>query len=426
MRILLVTQYFFPETGGTSNRVGALAREFHRLGHRVSIITEKPNHPRGVVFEGYRKGFFVEGTFDGAIPVMHAWVWARREKTFATRLLFYLSFMLTSVVAAVKSDEDCDVVVATSPPLFVGLSGWAISRLKRAKFVFDVRDLWPDVAVALGELSEGWLADVARRIERFLYRRADGITTVTKGFCRTIEDRVGSGTPVVRISNGTTPGVFDVELSTEDLRRELDLPEGYLVTYAGNLGLAQGLDHVVQAAETLEEASADVTFVLVGDGPLRETLRRTASEREVGNVLFRDRVPLDVAARYMAASDALLVPLGDRPIYRQFIPSKLFDSMAAGRPVLLSVDGEAREILEEAEAGIYYPAQDSEGLVRAVTRLKDSSLGPTMGRRGRAFVSERFTRAEQARKMARFLEERVVGGDGDPPPDAGSRTRIRT
>jgi len=391
--------------------MGAFARHLTDLGHEVRVLAEKPNHPAGVFFEGFEKGTFIEGAYDG-IPVTHCWVWTRPEKGFAGRLLFYLSFMISAVFGAWRLEGKYDAVLATSPPLTVGPAGWLISRLKRACFVLDVRDLWPDVAVAMGELEDGWLARLARRLERFLYSRADGIAAVTDGFCRDIRQRADGDPPVIRVSNGTEPEIFQVLESKKQLRADLGLPDSFLVTYAGNLGLAQGLPHLLDVAELLEEGD-DVTILLLGDGPLKDMLAREAEQRDLENLQIRDRVPLDEAARYMAASDALLVPLGKRPIFRKFIPSKLFDAMAAGCPVLLSVDGEAREILEEAGAGLYYPAEDAEALVEGIRRLRSDPRRKEMGRRGRQFVTRHFSREEQARKLADFLEQIV---DGSPPP----------
>lgn len=409
MRVLVVTQYFPPETGGPQNRLASLVEGLSREGHDVTVLTAKPSYPQGVVFDGYEDGWFVDSVYDG-VPVIHSWVLPDENKTTLRRILFYVSFVATSVLASFRTGGRADVVLASSPPLTVGVAGWIISRLEGARYVFDVRDLWPDVAEAMGELSGGWMTRMARAVEKSIYRRADGITAVTDGFCRDIQRRAGDDTPVERVTNGTDPEVFRVDAPMRELRDELDLPGGFLATYAGNIGLAQGLPHLLDAAEILRERGDDVTLLLVGDGPLRDRLQHEASERDLGGVLaFRNRVPLETAARYMAASDALLVPLEDRPIFGKFIPSKLFDAMAAGRPVLLSVDGEAREIMEEAGAGLYYPAEDAAGLITAIEELRASDRREEMGRQGRSYVVEHFTRDEQARKMAEFLD-RITRG----------------
>lgn len=404
MRVLVITQYFPPETGGTSNRLISLADGLREAGHQVHVIAEKPNHPEGIIREDYRGGIFDERTYDG-IPVTYTWVYTHPEKNFLKRLAFYLSFMVMAVVGAMRTKGDFDVVLASSPPLFVGVSGWLAARLKSAKFVFDVRDIWPEVAVAMGALTNPVAIRLAERLEQFIYNRADGITAVTSSFCDHIQEVASEHTPMRRVMNGTMPDVFQQDGRREEVRNQLGVEDKYVVTYAGNLGLAQGLPHIVDAADRIRE-NEDVVFLILGSGPVKDDLVQEADSRELDNVRFLDRVPLEEAAAHMAASDALLVPLEDHEIYRQFIPSKLFDSMASGRPVLLSVDGEARSILEEAEGGLYYPAEDGEALAERIEWLVEHpEEGKEMGRNGRAYAQQNCTRAVQAQKMADFLEQ---------------------
>lgn len=404
MRILLVSQYFPPETGGPQNRVSSFAEELSGRGHDVSVITAKPNYPAGEIFDGYEQGWFVDSEYEG-VPVTHCCILPDGDKTPFRRLLFYVSFMVTAVLAALRNSGGYDIVLASSPPLFVGISGWIIGRIKSARFVFDVRDLWPDVAVAMGELAEGPISWAAARLERYIYRKADGVAAVTEGFCRTIRDRTPPETPVVRVSNGTDPDVFQVSTTSEQLREELRLPGGFLVTYAGNIGLCQGLHHVLQAAGELAEDHPDIHFLFLGEGPAKADLMEAAEKRRLTKVHFRDRVPLERAVRVMAASDALLVPLADHDIYRSFIPSKLFDSMAVGRPVVLSVEGEAREILDDAQAGVFYPPEDGQALAQTLVDLKSCGDVDEMGVRGRSYVMEKFTRTQQAKRLIELLED---------------------
>ena len=422
MRILVVSQYFPPETGGPPNRIASIVDGLKEAGHEVHVITEKPNYPTGIIWEDYRDGVFLDREYDG-VPVTYAWVLADPQKRALTRILFYLSFMLTSVAASVRLKGTFDVVLATSPPLFVGLAGWAISKLKRAKFVFDVRDLWPDLAIEMGELRDLRVIGLAKRMERFIYRHADGITAVTESFCRDISRTAKTDVPVGLVMNGTTPSVFDCDAERARLRKELGWEDRFVVTYAGNVGLCQGLHHIVEAAAVLEQETPRLLFAFIGEGAVREHLVKEAERRQIGNVQFLGRVPLEKAAAYMAASDALLVPLADEAIYQKFIPSKLFDSMAAGRPVLLAVDGEARRILDRAEAGLYYAPESGDALAEAVRRLLEHpERGQGMGRKGQAFVREHYDRKVQARKMASFLEA-IVQGD-EARAIAGSQVAV--
>jgi glycosyltransferase involved in cell wall biosynthesis len=414
MRVLIISQYFPPETGGPPNRLFSIAQKLQEAGHEVQVIAEKPNHPEGVIREDYRGGIFDERTYDG-IPVTYTWVYTRPEKNFISRILFYVSFMMMAVLGALRSEDDFDVVLASSPPLFVGLSGWLAARIKRAKFVFDVRDIWPEVAVAMGALTNPSVIQVAEGLEHFIYKRADGITAVTDSFCEHIRQTVGGRVPMRRVMNGTMPDVFQQDARREEVRKQLGTKNKFVVTYAGNLGLAQGLPHILDAAETLQGEEDGVVLLMLGSGPVKAHLMEEAERRALQNMQFLDRVPLEEAAAHMAASDALLVPLEDHEIYQQFIPSKLFDSMASGRPVLLSVDGEARAILKDAGGGLYYPAEDGTALADRIRwLLNHPEERGAMAQRGREYAQAHCTRAAQAQKLTSFLED-IVGVD---EPDA--------
>jgi glycosyltransferase involved in cell wall biosynthesis len=407
MRVLLLTQYFLPETGATTNRIVSLAKGLQSRDHDVVVVTAKPNHPEGVIRKGYRGRGLVHDVQKG-IPTIHTWVYADPEKSLLTRLGNYLSFMVSSVIGALRARGPFDVVVASSPPLFVGPAGWIAARLLRAKFVFDVRDLWPDLAVAMNELDGPLKIWLAKRLEHFIYHRADAVTAVTNGFCEAIQSITGQDTPVQRVMNGTEPEVFQRDEAGRQLRRENGLYDRFVVTYAGNIGICQGLDHILEAASRLEEWRPEVLFRFVGSGPVKEELRQEAERCGLDNVEFHPRVSLDEAAAHMAAADALLVPLADHEIYRSFIPSKFFDSMAAGRPVLLSVDGEARSILEDSGAGRYYPAEDGQELANNIRWMLDHPEACTeMGENGRAYAQTHCTREAQAKRMTAFLEELV-------------------
>lgn len=408
MRILFITQYYFPETGATSNRIYALAKYLkEECGHDVTIISEKPNHPIGKFFEGYKKGWFNRSEHEG-IPVLHTWVYTKPEKGFLTRILFYVSFMITAVLGAFKLKGKYDAVVATSPPLFVGVSGWMISKIKRAKFVFDVRDLWPGVAVAMGELNNPKAIKVAEAIERFLYKKADLITTVTESFKKDIKRINGEASRVEVVMNGALTHHFDQNRKVSSFRQNHLDSNSFTITYAGNIGLAQGLEHIVEAAEHLSQNNGNARFLILGEGPKKETLQKTAEEKGLSNIHFEGRVPLGEAVKYLMASHALLVPLAQDDIYKMFIPSKLFDSMAAGKPVLLSVDGEARTILEKSKAGLYYEAENAKQLAESVEYLQaNPEESRRMGENGYKAAREYYSRDQQSKRMEELLESLV-------------------
>lgn len=405
MRVLLISQYFFPEVGATQTRMMEFARALTDAGHEVDVLTEFPNHPAGVIPDSY-KGRWIE--FDRSLPfrVVRVWVAASRQKTFRTRLQFYGSFVAMAVAASLRLPHRYDVVAATSPPLPVALAGLVIARLKRAAFVMDVRDLWPLAAGALKELSNPRVYRWAERLEQRLYRGADRITVTTRAFERHIgaQDarRVGK---IVYVPNGTVERVFDPAAGDNGVRARLGLDGRFVVTYAGLHGVAQDLSTVLAAAGMLK-SHPQVHFLFVGDGPLKDSLHAEARQRGLSSVTFHPQVPLEESVWYLNASDALLVPLTADPVFRMFVPSKLFDSMACAKPVLLSVDGEARALLEEAEAGVFVPPGSAERLAESILRLAaDPSGCEKMGRNGRSYVLKNYRRSEQARHFAAVVAD---------------------
>ncbi len=397
LRIVLVSQYFPPEVGATQTRMQTFAEYLASRGHDVTVIAEFPNHPRGIMLPSYR-GKLIEVDRSNPYRVVRVWVKTSKEKTQLTRLSFYLSFMaLATAVAPVAGRAD--VVVATTPPLFTAMAGVAIARLNRAPFVLDVRDLWPAAATSLRQISPGWETRAAEIIERRMYRAAAAVTAVTRPFCAHIDAMRGDGNSTVLLPNGTIEQFF-VDGDIDDAYRLGVGRDRFLATFAGTLGIAQALPTLVDAAALLD-GEADIT--LVGDGPMRDSLQAIVEEKGLDNVHFHPQLPLDEIPRVLAASDALLVPLSAHPTFEQFVPSKLTDYMATGRPVIVSAAGEAARILEIAGAGLAVPPEDPEALAGAIRELAaDRERAAEMGRRGRQFASHRL-RSVQAARLEELL-----------------------
>jgi glycosyltransferase involved in cell wall biosynthesis len=404
VHILFVTQFFTPEVGATQTRIHEFARACVAAGHRVTVLTELPNHPRGRILPEYQGRVVTHETIDG-FTVLRVWVWTSEIKTFWVRLAFYGSFFVLATLRGVLIRGPVDVVFATSPPLPVGLIGWVLARARRARFVLDIRDLWPTAALALGELNRPAFLRAAERLERFLYRHADRITTVTRGFVRHITAMLPDAKRVEWLPNGTIAAVFRPDRVDPTLRDRLGLAGQFIVTFAGNHGIGQGLETVLDAAALLRER-ADVTFCFIGDGPTKADLGTRAKAAKLSNVRFLPGVPLAEVTPYLTMSDALLVSLRRHPVFDTFIPSKLFDFLACARPVILMVNGEAREVLEASGNGVWVTPEDSAGLAKAVLELMERSEEErrAMGERGRAYVLDHYSRAVQAERLVRLLE----------------------
>jgi glycosyltransferase involved in cell wall biosynthesis len=402
LRVILLSQYFPPEVGATQSRMQAFAEHLAGRGHKVTVIAEFPNHPHGVIPKAYR-GLLYQDDRSNPYRVLRVWVLASAEKTQLTRMQFYLSYMTLATAVAPLAGK-ADVVVATSPPLFTGLAGAAIARMNRAPLILDVRDLWPAAAVSLGQISSKLALRFSESVEHALYREASAVTTVTRPFCEHIDQDRSKRSGAILIPNGTLD-LFFAEAG-ETGRRELGVPDdAFLVTFAGMHGIAQGLLSVLDAADRL---NSDARIVFVGDGPLKEQLVGSAESRGLDNVSFHPQVPLEQVPSILAASDALLVPLSSHPTFTQFVPSKMIDSMAAGRPVILSAAGESARILERARAGIAVAPEDSAALARAIAWLADHrEEGAAMGARGREFARTRL-RSVQSERLEQVLLDVVA------------------
>jgi glycosyltransferase involved in cell wall biosynthesis len=395
LRIVLVSQYFSPEVGATQSRIQTFAEHLASRGHRVTVIAEFPNHPQGVMPDEYR-GRVIEDDRSNPYRVLRVWVKTSVEKTQLTRLSFYLSFMALATAVSPLAGRT-DVVVATTPPLFAGAAGWAIARMKGAPLVLDVRDLWPAAATSLDQISPGLPTRLAEVIERQLYCRADAVMAVTRPFCEHI-DRIRRRPPrTVPIPNGT----LELFFAEPEQRNRLGVPEGqFLVVFAGMHGIAQALPVVLDAAA---RSDGRVHFAFVGEGPTKEIVVSAARERGLENVSFHPQAPLEEIVPMLAGSDALLVPLSAHPTFEGFVPSKLIDYLAVGRPVLLSAAGEAVRLLERSGGGIAVPPEDSARLAEAIRWLAEHpSEAAEMGRRGRAFARKRL-RSAQAERLEELL-----------------------
>jgi colanic acid biosynthesis glycosyl transferase WcaI len=380
MRILIATQYFAPEITAPAARLGEWAAGLARKGHQVKVVCEVPNHPGGVVAPGYG-GHLVDRRQMNGFEVDYVWVYATPKKTALPRITNYLSYAASATAVGARRGP-ADVVIASSPPLPVGSVGAALAIRHRVPWILDVRDPWPEVAVTLGEVEDGPLLRAAEWLERRLYKSAAAITTSTRPHQDLIDQRGGAGKVTV-IYNGATP--MFLAAGEREPEPELVGRDGSFVwTYAGNLGLAQGLESAVEAARILGEG---FRLILIGDGPRREHLRELARSLPASRAEVRDAIPPADVARLTRASDALLVALAPTPGLEGFVPSKLFDCCAVGRPVVLAAVGESVRLTEEAGAAISVPPGDAAALAGAVRKLRDDrNLSTELAARGREFA----------------------------------------
>lgn len=407
MHILYLSQYFPPEVGATQTRAYEMARGLVQAGHRVTVIAEVPNHPSGIVPPEYRGTWVERSELDG-IDVLRVWVKASPVKTFRSRMAFYLTYMAdAALVGALKALGPFDVVYATSPPLFVGAAGLALHWLKRAPFVFEVRDLWPESAVALGELSSPRAIAWASQLEELCYNRASRIVVVTEGIRQRLLERDIPADKLALIPNGANTDLFQRQPDLgAQFRAEHGLAaDAFVAVYAGIHGIAQGLETVLQAANLLRNDPA-VRFVLVGEGPVKADLQALAAQLRLDNVLMLPEQPRRAMPAILSAADAAIVPLRKLDLFQGALPSKMFDAWACELPLLLSIDGEARRTLDAAQGGLYVPTEDPNALAAAIQALAaQPDRGRSLGQNGRRYTEQHHSRQAQARALEKLLKE---------------------
>ena len=405
MKIVYVTQYYPPEMGAPAARVSAFARRWAKWGHDVTVLTTFPNHPTGVIPPAYRGRLrMVED--DQGVRVVRTYLYPAANKGIVKRGLCYLSFAVSSVLQAYGPIGKPDVLIATSPQFLVTLSGWTLSRLKGVPLVTEIRDLWPDSIVAVGAFpASSPLVRGLAVLERFVYRQSDVVVSVTRSFVPLLHER--GARRVAFISNGADPVAFSPVADRAAVRARYGLGERFVASFVGTLGMAHGLETVLDAASSLKHRD-DVLFWLVGEGARRNALEAEARRRGLQNVRFEGQVPREAIPGVLSASDAAMVLLRPDPLFATVLPSKMFEAMAAACPVILGVRGESRELLDESGGGVGIEPGDAAALVAAVLELAaDPASGRARGARGRAYVTARLTHDALARDYERVLQDLV-------------------
>jgi glycosyltransferase involved in cell wall biosynthesis len=401
MKILYISQYFFPEIGATTNRVLANVRYLAGKGHDVTVLTEMPNHPRGIIFAGYKNKLFMKEMIEN-FSVLRVWVYTNPKKNFLTRLLFYFSFMHLGFIYAIITWKKYDLVYVTSPPLFAGVIGlWIKKLLPHTKFVFEVRDLWPDAAIEMGELNNKALIKLSYFLEKSFYRNADHIIAVTESFKKMIVKKGYDSKKVSVVRNGSDL-IFKIVNVPVELSQKYNSESNFIIAYAGNLGIAQNLLTVLKTAEKF--INENVIFLIIGTGPQEKLLKDYALDHDINNVSFIGELPKEEVSKYFSLADCGLIPLKDISVFERTIPSKLFDYMSASLPILLGVKGEANDILLDSRAGIAYYPDDPDDLKDKILFLKSNPhILADFRANGRKFVEKHFDRNKLAAELENII-----------------------
>lgn len=393
MRILALCHYYPPEVNAPASRLSEHARIWREAGHEVTVVTCAPNHPAGQLYPGYRNRLWQEETIDG-IRVIRLWTYLAANEGFLPRIANYLSYLF-SLLFWMRRLPQADMVMSTSPQFFCGLAGWFLKRRKRP-WVLEIRDLWPESIVTVGAMKRGAAIRAIERVEAFAYRKADLVVSVTDGFVPHIRARRPKG-PIAVIKNGVDLSHFASDPAAADaFRAEHGLTGKFVASYVGTHGMAHGLQAVIAAAERLRDRD-DIAFLMVGGGAERETIKTMRDAKGLTNIVMLGQLPKTAMPAVWGASNAALVLLKRVDTFKTVIPSKMFEAMALGVPMILGVEGEAKALMEEGGAGIAIMPEDDAELATAILRLADDrALGRQIGASAQAFVRAQFDRERLA------------------------------
>lgn len=407
--------------GAPSARTFEHARHWASLGHEVTVITGFPNHPTGIIRPEYRGQFVKRERVEG-VDVLRTWVYCAANKGFFRRVLNFFSFFFSSLILGAVMTGRPDVVVGTSPQFFCAVAAYLLSRIKRVPFVFEVRDIWPQSAIEMDVLKSRWLIRALEAIEMHLYARAALIVPVAES---TREYLLGKGIAPEKIkiiTNGIDAGYLtSASIAPEEVRQQFGLEDKFIVSYIGTHGMAHALSVVMKVAQRFGPDSSshdsNVHFLFVGEGAEKEKLKQLAEKLSLDNLTFLGEQPRERLLGFYHASDVSLVPLRNLAIFRKVLPSKLFELMGVGCPIICSVEGEAARLVANAEAGLCIEPENEDALFAAINRLRaEPEMRKQMSANGQQFVKTHYLRSVLAEKYLSVIADRltVVGKSSSP------------
>jgi glycosyltransferase involved in cell wall biosynthesis len=368
MRILFITDNFPPETNAPATRTHEHCREWVKAGAKVTVITCAPNFPQGKVYAGYRNRLYQEETIDG-IRVIRVWTYITANEGFAKRILDYLSFAVSSFLAGLF--QKADIIIATSPQFFTTWSALALSRLKRKPWIFELRDLWPESIRTVGAMEHSRILDMFEKIELFLYRKAARVVAVTDAFKRNLVARGIDADKIHVVTNGANLDLYQERPPNESLLAKHGLTGKFVVGYIGTHGMAHSLEFIVNSLVKVTDDA--IHFLFIGDGAKKADVVRLAQAKGLRNATFLDPIPKELVPEYMSITDLALVPLLKSDTFKTVIPSKIFEASAMRKPILLGVEGQAREIVEGYGAGICFEPENESDFLEKLQQLKNDA-----------------------------------------------------
>ncbi len=401
MKILIITQHFPPERGAV-RRLFEFARYFVRRGHQVSVLTAMPNYPDGIVPPKYRGRFFYYEEMDG-VKVYRSWVLPASNNQPTKRMIGFITFLVTSVINSFRIKEKSDILIASSPPVSTPVIGYLLSRIRKCKFVLEIRDLQPESSEDFGNLSRSPFTRLLKKMMHHLYRKADAVVPVTQGITDYLLGLGLDDSKVTTVKSGVSREFIDSD--SNGIRKKFGLEEKFLVIYAGTLGWAHSLETLIEAARQLTD-QPDIYFAFIGDGQKKKVLEGMVRDYGLKNVGFFGLQPLDTIPYFLRAGDVLVHSMKDVPVTKGSLPSKLFEYMASGKPIIYgSSGGEAVTELERAGGALSFQADDADRLCQLILAIKTGEIdGVALGKKYHEHINRNHCREKWAEKYLSFLD----------------------
>ena len=408
MKLLILTQYFPPEVGAPQNRLYELAVRLKDKGADVEVLTAMPNYPQMEVYPSYKGKHYTEESLNG-IKIKRTWIYVSQKASVVRRLLNYFSFVFSSLFYGLIKLEKKDLLLVESPPLFLGISAYILAKAKKAKMIFNVSDLWPESAEKLNIINNRFLLNAATKMEEFFYRKASLISGQTQGICKNIQQRFPNKT-VYWLKNGVDMNFYDVnkEVSSDFRVKNGFKPTDFILIYGGIIGHAQGLDVILNAARLLKDKE-DIKFVLLGSGPDKERLLGMKERQQLDNVFFFDAVAKNKMQEIIMQTDAAVIPLKRLDLFKGAIPSKIFENLALKKPVILGLEGEAKELfIDEGKCGVAFVPEDYNDLKEKILYIYNHpDEAKQMGENGRRYAEVNFNRDIIAKEFYEVLTQKI-------------------
>ena len=403
MRILILTQYFPPETGAPQNRLFDLALKLKKGGKEVDILTGLPNYPKYEIMEGYENKWRAKEEMEG-LTVYRSYLYVSKNTALWVRLLNYCSFMVSSFFSGLFRVPKPDLIICESPPLFLGITAVLLKWVRRAKLVFNVSDLWPESAVKLGLVTNPTVIKITTNLEEWIYRKSDFISGQTQGIVNDIQDRFPQK-PIFWLRNGIDPNELENRLKGRNWRAEVGYKkDDFLLYFGGLIGYAQSIDTIVEAAAILKQEEK-IKFIIIGEGPEKEKLQALKQELRADQLTFFPGVTKSEIADIINSVDVGIIPLRKIDLFLGAIPSKIFEILYLRKPILLGIQGEAKSLfIDQGKAGLAFEPENAEELAEKVLHLyNNQTLVNELGENGRNYVASSFDRAKIAESFQDFL-----------------------